>query len=91
MAANSAMRQVVPFSRTTNISFSGLVERPERFSTSCSAVIRAIVSAGGKNPIGSRLREPTRLVTNGWRSWSAGSGMTKFPTAVDFLRAFSLT
>lgn len=39
------MRHVVPFSRTTNMSFPGLVERPERFSTSCSATVWAIASA----------------------------------------------
>lgn len=33
--------------------------------------------------MGSRLREPTLLMANGRGSWSAGSGVTKFPrTAV---------
>lgn len=46
LAANSAMRHVVRFSRTTKMSFSGLGESPERFSTSCSAARRAAASAG---------------------------------------------
>lgn len=46
LAANSAMRHVVLFSRTTKISLSGLGESPERFSTSCSAARRAAESAG---------------------------------------------
>lgn len=31
------MRHVVPFSRTAKMALSGLLERPDRFSPSCSA------------------------------------------------------
>ena len=76
------MRHVVPFSRTTNISFSGLVERPERFSTSCSAMIPAVVSAE-KQTKKKILSVPgsvsPRVAGTGVeRSWSAGFGVIKF-------------
>lgn len=35
--ANSTIRHVVPFSRTAKMALSGLLERPDRFSPSCSA------------------------------------------------------
>lgn len=35
--ANSTIRQVVPFSRTAKMALSGLLDRPDRFSPSCSA------------------------------------------------------
>lgn len=37
LLANSAIRQVVPFSRTAKMSLSGLLDSPDRFSLSCSA------------------------------------------------------
>lgn len=37
LTANSTIRHVVPFSRTAKMALSGLVERPDRFSPSCSA------------------------------------------------------
>lgn len=35
--ANSTIRHVVPFSRTAKMALSGLLDRPDRFSPSCSA------------------------------------------------------
>lgn len=61
------MRHVVLFSRTTKISFSGLGESPERFSTSCSAARRAAASAdteelsGGPPPFAPPAARGTRL------------------------------
>lgn len=47
--ANSTIRHVVPFSRTAKMALSGLVDRPERFSPSCSACTAGSATAPARN------------------------------------------
>lgn len=58
-AANSTIRHVVPFSRTAKMALSGLLDRPERFSPSCSA------STAGSAATPERTPEPSTVRVEG--------------------------
>jgi len=74
LTANSTIRHVVPFSRTAKMALSGLVERPDRFSPSCSASTTDSASTPGHRMVGWKLEV---IVGGGGGLVSAGLQMRR--------------